>query len=260
MADNNNTDNNTNGDSGISRRTFIKNTGLVTGGIVGGGLLGGILGNQWQTGTQTDTGGATDEEGDTNRVDEARMFFTRDADFNVLSAATERIFPEDDNGPGAIGLGVPYFIDRQLAGSWGDNIHEYMQGPFSQGEDSQGFQSALTRGQIFLQGVRQINEVSQDGFGEAFADLEEEQQNEILSAFEDGEVDMRGVTSPTFFNMLLQGTLQGAYSDPLYGGNRNMDGWRMKEYPGPVMSYMNEIEEEEFIVMDPISISDHHTN
>ncbi|SDI64335.1 gluconate 2-dehydrogenase subunit 3 family protein [Natribacillus halophilus] len=256
MADNN-TDN-TNADSGISRRTFIKNTGLVTGGIVGGGLLGGIIGNQWQTGTQTETGGATDEEDDTNDFDEARMFFSRDMDFNVLSAATERIFPEDDNGPGAIALGAPYFIDKQLAGQWGVNAKEYMRGPFQEGEPEQGYQSAMTRGEIFTQGVRRINDVSDEQFDENFDDLEEEQQNEILSAFDNDEVDMDGVSSTLFFSLLRQATIEGVYSDPLYGGNRNMDGWRMKEYPGAQPAYIDVIESEEFVEMEPLSLRDHH--
>lgn len=256
MADNNNTGNNAGGDSGISRRTFIKNTGLVTGGIVGGGLLGGILGNQWQT--QTDTGGATDEGEETNGFDEARMFFSRDADFNVLSAATERIFPEDDNGPGAIALGAPYFIDKQLAGRWGLNAKEYMRGPFQEGDPEQGYQSAMTRSEIFTQGVRRINEISDEQFEENFDDLEEEQQNEILSAFDNDEVDMDGVSSATFFSLLRQATIEGVYSDPLYGGNKNMDGWRMKEYPGAQPAYIDVIESEEFVEMDPLSLRDHH--
>lgn len=244
---------------GISRRTFIKNTGLVTGGIVGGSILGGFVGNQWMRDTASEQKEATPEK-EVPAVDlrEARMFFTRSEDFNVLSHAVERIFPEDDNGPGAIALGIPYFIDRQLAGAWGNNTNEYMKGPFKAGEATQGFQSALTRGEIFLQGVRKINAVSQSEYGEAFYDLDEEQQNSILTTFQNGDVELQGVDSPTFFAMLRQGTIEGAYADPLYGGNKNMDGWRMKEYPGPVMSYINVVEDEEFTVMEPISLHDHH--
>jgi len=43
------------------------------------------------------------------------MFFTNDREFQIIANATERIFPKDDLGPGAIDLGVPYFIDNQLA-------------------------------------------------------------------------------------------------------------------------------------------------
>lgn len=97
------------------RRKFIKNTGIALGGIAGGSILGGFLTNQYLTAPDTETG----ETVGTNRPMEARMFFTRFEDFVVLEQATERIYPEDDNGPGAIELGVPYFIDKQLANPWG---------------------------------------------------------------------------------------------------------------------------------------------
>lgn len=237
----------------ISRRNFIKKAGLVTGGIIGSGLIGGIIGNQWWTGTENDVVNETAPD-----FSEARVFFNRREDFSVLSWTTERILPEDDNGPGAIALGVPYFIDKQLAGAWGNNTDEYMKGPFIEGEDTQGFQSALNRGEIFIQGIRKITEVSKNEFGDSFEELDEEQQIEVLTMFENGEIELQGVGSDTFFNMLIQGTLEGAYSDPLYGGNRNMDGWRMKEYPGPQSSYINVIEKEEFNFMDPISLSNYN--
>ncbi|UZM99677.1 gluconate 2-dehydrogenase subunit 3 family protein [Lysinibacillus sp. MHQ-1] len=63
-------------------------------------------------------------------------------------------FPEDDLGPGAIGLDVPYFIDHQLAGNYGSNSKEYMQGPFDVGTPTQGYQSRLTRAEIFRQGIQ----------------------------------------------------------------------------------------------------------
>src|SRR5699024_3645858 len=56
-----------------------------------------------------------------------------------------RIFPEDDNGPGAIELGVPYFIDKQLAGSWGTNAKAYMHDPFRQNQQVKDYQHKDTR-------------------------------------------------------------------------------------------------------------------
>lgn len=236
-----------------SRRHFIKNAGIFTGGIIGAGFLGGALGNKWGEGTDSET-----ETKTTPDFSEARIFFNRREDFNVLSWATERILPEDDSGPGAILLGVPYFIDKQLAGSWGKNDDGYMMGPFKEGEPTQGVQSPLNRGEIFIQGLRKINQVSQKEFDNTFGEIEEDQQIEILTMFENGDVELKDVDSTTFFDLLKQGTLEGAYSDPLYGGNRNMDGWRMKEYPGPQSSYINQIEKEDFVLMDPISLSDYN--
>ena len=261
---------------GLSRRQFLKNSGLVAGGVVGGSLFGGLLTNQFQNKTVT-----TGKKGIEN-LQEARMFFSRREDFDILSAATERIFPENDNGPGAIELGVPYFIDKQLAGSWGMNSKDYMRGPFVQNpqvqgfqdenrsQDSQGpntetqsptptprYQTRLNRSEIFILGLRKLESVSQDKFGLKFVDAEDNQQDEILQMFEDNKVDLAGINADTFFHLLLKATIEGAYADPVYGGNKDMMGWKMKEYPGPRMGYLEQIEEKDFIKMEPESLKDY---
>ncbi|UJL48200.1 gluconate 2-dehydrogenase subunit 3 family protein [Virgibacillus sp. NKC19-16] len=239
----------------MSRRKFIKNTGYVAGGAIGGGILGSLLGTNFLDGNEQQT--APESTNGQPNYNRAFMHFDSEADFNVLSAATERIFPEDDNGPGAIALGVPFFIDHQLAGGYGNNDREYMRGPFFPGSDFQGYQTRLKRREVFDMGIQAIERESQDEFGASFVDLEGEQQDEILQKFQEDEVDMKGVTPTTFFELLRSATLEGAYSDPLYGGNSNMEGWVMKEYPGTYMSYLNEIEEEGFIEKEPKALGSH---
>lgn len=240
---------------GVSRRDFLKTAGIATGAVVGGGLVGGLVGYNIKQGadqTGSEEGHGTAHEGVENR---GRMFFTTNNEFNVLSQAVERIFPEDDLGPGAIGLGVPYFIDNQLAGGYGQNAREYRQGPFYEGAPTQGYQSRLTRAEAFLQGIKKIDEEARTRFDDGFANLEGEQMDEILTAFQKGEVEMRGISSSAFFQMLRQATIEGAYADPLYNGNINMDGWRMKDFPGHQMAYISEIESEEFIKIEPQSLT-----
>ncbi|MBY7142315.1 gluconate 2-dehydrogenase subunit 3 family protein [Virgibacillus sp. NKC19-3] len=236
----------------ISRRKFVKNSGYVAGGVVGGGLIGSLLGVNFGGTEQTSTAPAQE-----TKFNQALMYFTRQADFNTLGAATERIFPTDDNGPGALELGVPYFIDHQLAGAYGNNDNEYMQGPFYTGTPFQGYQSALKRHEIFMQGIRALDRESEANFNDSFTNLEEEQQDEILQSFEADEVELKGVTSSEFFEMLRTATLAGAYSDPLYGGNDDMEGWKMKEYPGSQMSYINEIEDDDFKEIEPSALNEH---
>ena len=85
----------------------------------------------------------------------ALMYFTQEQ-FRMVEAATERIFPADDNGPGAKDLGVAYFIDHQLSGDWGFNSREYMQPPFFKGEKVQGYQGRIRRREIFDIGLREL--------------------------------------------------------------------------------------------------------
>lgn len=242
----------------VSRRDFLKTTGIAAGTLVGGGLIGGLVGyNINGKGTSTLEHGGHGATNEATASPKAKMFFRKDTDFNILAKATERIFPEDDLGPGAIGLDVPYFIDHQLAGQYGSNSKEYMQGPFDVGAPTQGYQSRLTRAEIFRQGIQKLEDEAQNRFQKGFNDLEGSQMDEILTAFQKGEVEMVGVTSAFFFTLLRAATLEGAYSDPMYGGNRNMDGWRMKNFPGHQMAYIAQIEDPKFQKIEPNSLGNH---
>lgn len=244
----------TKNEKGLSRRDFLKTTGIATGALIGGGLIGGLVGHNIQQGT-TGVGGAKGGKGQEAAINRGLMYFKNKTEFNILSQAVERIFPEDELGPGAIGLGVPYFIDNQLAGNYGNNSKEYMQGPFFPGETTQGYQSRLTRAEIFSQGIAKLEEEARSRFNSSFTELQGGQMDEILTAFQKNEIAMVSVTSEFFFRLLRQATLEGAYADPIYNGNINMAGWRMKGFPGHQMAYINEIENENFMKIEPQSIS-----
>ncbi|MCL7667391.1 gluconate 2-dehydrogenase subunit 3 family protein, partial [Klebsiella pneumoniae] len=77
-----------------------------------------------------------------------------------------------------------------------------------------------------MQGIRALEQESQNDYKESFIDLEGEQQDKILQKFENDEVKLKGVASSEFFKMLRASTLAGAYADPLYGGNDKMRGWK----------------------------------
>jgi len=253
-----------------SRRDFLKKGGLLAGGLIGGSVLTSFISFEKPL----------PKEDKLPDFQHARLFFDRKEDFNVLSAATERIFPEDRLGPGAISLGVPYFIDKQLFGTWGSNTDEYMKGPFpidsytrsyesktvkqsKQGPNAEvlpgiigaRYQTRLNRGEIILLGIRYLNDYSLKNYNERFDELASENQDDILKQFEDNKVQLPGVEAQTFFYLLVQLTVEGAYADPVYGGNKNMAGWKMKQYPGPRAAYINDIEANDFIKMDQQSLT-----
>ncbi|AWE08209.1 dehydrogenase [Lysinibacillus sp. 2017] len=232
-----------------SRRSFLKNSGLAVGGLVLGGSLGSLFTKKGDTPaavvTPSTGGGHVD-------YTEALQFFRRKSDFNAISAAMDVIYPEDSLGPGAVSLGAPYFLDKQLAGPWGTNSDDYRKAPFQPGE------IPLNNGQIFIEGARKLNEVAKKEHDvEGFSSLDEEQKIAILTKFEAGEVELILVPAPAFFALLRSATLQGCFSDPLYGGNKNMAGWEMKEFPGAQMSYIQYAETEEFVKIAPISVGGH---
>jgi gluconate 2-dehydrogenase gamma chain len=239
--------------TGLSRRDFIKNTGLALGGIaLGGGLVSAINPKK-----ETRNDHSSHSDGSSIAYDQALMFFNQDQ-FAIVEAAAERIFPEDENGPGAKKLNVAYYIDHQLASGWGTGAKEYTQGPFYPGESTQGYQGHLNRQQLFEISLKGIEDYSLKTYKKSFKDLEAEEQDDVLTELSEGSLSFIGVNSAYFFNLLRTATLEGVYSDPLYGGNRNMEGWKMKNFPGHQMSFANIIESDKFHKIKPQGLNSQH--
>jgi gluconate 2-dehydrogenase gamma chain len=149
-------------------------------------------------------------------------FFTG-AEARVIAAACERVFPSDESGPGAKEAGVIFYIDRQLAGPYGRDRYRYTKGPFIDSVPEHGYQGKANPQEIYHEGVGLL--------GEGFADLESAKQDERLRAIE----------RTVFFQMLRTHTMEGMFSDPMHGGNTSLIGWQLIGYPGPLMSYRDEI-------------------
>lgn len=234
----------------LSRRRFLKNSGIAVGGLAVGGVVGSVI--PWRT---KDHPAEQVKHKNQKNPNQALMFLSKD-EFATTQAAVERIFPKDDNGPGAADLGVAYFIDHQLAGSYGFNARDYMEPPFFHGEKEQGYQGRLKRREIYRIGLRELQNYSQQKYKKKFTDLDAKQQDQVLSDFEQDKANISTISASGFFAMLRSITLEGLYSDPLYGGNINMDGWRMRNYPGDQMKYVDIIEKG-FQKIEPQSLNDH---
>lgn len=233
----------------LTRRGFMKSSTVLAGAAAMGGIF------QQQVSAHTQTEPSTDGIPTRGAV-RGRKFFTNALQFNTLSAAAERIFPKDETGPGALELAVPYFIENQLAGAYGLNANEYTKGPFKEGTPEQGYQTALLNRDLFVQGLKALNTQSNATFKNDFPNLSGEQQDQILTLCQQGNIPTEGFKSSYFFTQLVSMVLAGAYSDPIYNGNNNMDGWRMKDYPGAQMDYMGVIDNPEYQSIEPMSLAD----
>lgn len=163
------------------------------------------------------------------------------AEAEFIEAACERLIPGDETGPGATAAGVPSYLDRTLGGAWGAGERLYRSGPWIQGTASQGYQLPFTPGELFHTALRAIN----NGFdkrGTKFRDLAAEAQDAYLKSLEAGGIDLDGVPSQVFFDMLLKMTIEGFFADPVYGGNRNMVAWKMIGFPGAYADYYEAID------------------
>jgi gluconate 2-dehydrogenase gamma chain len=161
------------------------------------------------------------------------LFFNVD-EAAFIEAACERLIPGDDVGPGALDAGVPNYLDKQLGGAWGSGERLYRSGPWQQGTPSQGYQLPFTPAELFRTALRAMQTDFKD---RAFKDLPPEQQDTYLKSLEAGAKDLGGVPSAVFFQILWQMTVEGYFSDPVYGGNKNMAAWKMIGFPGAYASY-----------------------
>jgi gluconate 2-dehydrogenase gamma chain len=152
-----------------------------------------------------------------------------------IESAVARLIPAD-SWPGALEAGVPNFIDKQLAGAWGTGERLYRSGPWRPGTPSQGYQLPFTPAELFRTALAAINKDLEHA-GTPFSTMHSAQQDAYLRRLETGDKDLGGVPSGVFFEHLWQCTLEGFFSDPVYGGNRNMAAWRMIGFPGAYASY-----------------------
>ena len=73
--------------------------------------------------------------------------------------------------------------------------------------------------------------------GQTFAQLDAGKQDQLLKQLETGKIDLAGVSAQGFFALLWQNTVEGFFCDPIYGGNRDMVGWKLIGFPGARYDY-----------------------
>jgi gluconate 2-dehydrogenase gamma chain len=156
----------------------------------------------------------------------------------AVEALTARLIPSDDNGPGARDADVMTFIDRQLAGFYGRGQRWYMEGPFPEALETQGYQSPYAPASLWREGLAALESYCRTTHdGRSFAELDETEQDGVLSRLAEGEISFETVDAKQFFDFAREMTIEGFFSDPIYGGNRDMVGWQLVGFPGARYDY-----------------------
>lgn len=170
-------------------------------------------------------------------------YFTAD-ESAFIDAAVARLIPRDELGPGAKEAGVTHFIDRQLGGPYGRAQTWYMQGPWREGAEEQGYQLKLSPAELYRAAIQDIDEHCRRSYrGKRFAELDGATQDEVLKALEKDGVKLARAPAKQFFDMLWHNTQEGFLADPMYGGNRDFAGWKLIGFPGPRYNYVAEIDQ-----------------
>lgn len=180
---------------------------------------------------------------------------------DTLRAVTGRLLPgpPDDPDPGAIEAGAAEAIDLLLgafrvnpplihaggpysnrAGARNDDMAHFIAlDPLaelgwririegSQGRKEREFAGPVVGLQeVYVAGLKAIDDRSDSVFGSAFVDLDPRQQDMVLR-------DPSNDAGQVFFDVALADCLAAVYGAPEYGGNRGLRGWVPINWPGDV--------------------------
>jgi hypothetical protein len=118
----------------------------------------------------------------------------------ALLAAADRVLP------GVVEAGFEDYMNYWLARE-----------PFSRANDWKPMLNA---------GALHLDRLAKERHKRAFADCKPEQQDVLLGEFQQGRVTAKRFRSSSFFQRLLMLAVESYLSDPKYGGNRDMVGFR----------------------------------
>ncbi|WP_342131839.1 gluconate 2-dehydrogenase subunit 3 family protein [Hydrogenophaga sp. OTU3427] len=150
-----------------------------------------------------------------------------------VEALVNHMCPADSHSPNGMDMGLHIYFDQALAGEWGQGARLYLKGPFIKGTANQGYQLGLTPAQLFRAGTEGLVLYCAKQYGKAFESLSPADKDAVLQGLQANRITLPNeVPANTYFAHLYQLFVEGMFSDPVYGGNRNKMGWKMIGYPG----------------------------
>jgi len=184
---------------------------------------------------------------------------TDETDRKTLTAIFDRLIPADKLGPSASEAGCIEFIDSELAGDYGSGAALYLDGPLNPGNEEaiMGSPQFLTAPrERYLTGLKALNAWSETHLKKPFHELGSAEIDAFLKEMEKGKIDLgQNVNSQALFELMLQNVREGYLADPMYGGNKNMVGWKMIGFPGARYDYRPYIDRRnENLQLIPVSL------
>ncbi len=182
------------------------------------------------------------------------QFFTAH-EAETIDALAEQIWPTTETSPGGSDAGVVVYIDRALGGAYqryqpiyqagiqwlDDATNEQFGDTFVGLAPEQQFElmdAVFNADATPAASPAATPEPQVDGVPVAATP---EDTAEIAPS--DGKVQVAGGEGPhiaslkAFLDLVRVHTMEGLFSDPVYGGNRDFAGWRAVGYPGPYIVY-----------------------
>ena len=151
----------------------------------------------------------------TKKVTPYRVFTLDEAE--CLIAMCERLIPADQDA-GATDAGVIWFIDKQTQLRFPNDLQTYQKG------------------------IAALQATCREQYDMLFEKLDHSIQNDTMKQLEQGKLPMEhweGIGQQSFFNLVLNRTMQGFYGSPRHGGNRNYVSYRMLRLDYPLLVGQN---------------------
>src|SRR5262245_26993842 len=159
--------------------------------------------------------------------------YFKPTDVEFIEAVVDHMVPTDELTPSGPAIGIATYIDRALAGSWGKGDRLYMQGPWGKGTPNQGYQLPLTPAALYRAAIAGSNVYCRKTFGQSFERCSAEQKETFLKDLQAGKITLEGgLPGRVFFGVLYENVMEGMFSDPIYGGNKDKVGWKLVGFPG----------------------------
>ncbi len=150
-----------------------------------------------------------------------------------IEALVNIMCPADQFTPNGVDCGLAIYIDRQLAGPYGQGDGRYQSGPFKQGKPELGLQLPLTPEQFCKAGIAAVNLACKRDNGATFDQLAPAAAQAVLEKIEDGRMTDPRLPLASWFNDIIYALfIEACFADPMYGGNRDAVFWKMIGYPG----------------------------
>ena len=125
------------------------------------------------------------------------------------------------------------------------------------GTKQQGPQSQNVRAKAYRDGLAALDKYCQSSHsGKRFAELADNDKDEVLKGLESEKIKLEGVDGKGFFTQAITDVQAGFFADPIYGGNRDMASWKMIGFPGARYNYLDWIDRHnERFPLPPVSLT-----
>jgi gluconate 2-dehydrogenase gamma chain len=224
----------------LDRRDFLK--GAAVGGVAAAGAATALAPTETAQAQQAAPAASAAGPASVNPSAAGYTFLDLD-EAAFVEALVDHMVPADELTPKGTDLGINIYIDRALAGAWGKGDRLYMQGPWKPGVPSQGYQLPLTPAQLYRAGIAATNIHCSKTYGKSFDRLDETQREAVLVGLSTAKITFdSGLPVRVFWTTLYQTVMEGMFSDPIYGGNRDKAGWRLIGFPGAIAVHRDHVE------------------